>query len=109
MLDLNQLSPIPHVTLFDPISINNLGQILVSGQFDPGYAPNGNSPSQSQYLLTPLELGRAEYGVPEPSTLALFGLLAGYITLRRWRDGAVSPRKMDRMLPGVLSLEKKEK
>ena len=65
-----------------PRSINNLGQILAYGWVDPGY---GDDPryKEGEYLLTPSSLGAAEYGVPEPSTLALLGMAAVSSILRR--------------------------
>lgn len=64
--------PIPHVTLVNALSINNLGQILASGIPDAGHwTPESFNQT---YLLTSSSLGEADYGVPEPSTLAFFGL-----------------------------------
>jgi probable HAF family extracellular repeat protein len=77
MFDLNSLMPIPNVTLVNAISINNLGQIMVWGE-DP-YIQNSN---MQEYLLTPTSLGQAEFRVPEPSTFALFGLVASILIVR---------------------------
>jgi probable HAF family extracellular repeat protein len=89
MLDLNQVVSIPHVTLTDAIGINSLGQIMAIGVSDPGYE---NLKGEGEYLLTPLSLGQAEYGVPEPSMLALFAMCAGIMLVRsRSRRRAPSP------------------
>jgi probable HAF family extracellular repeat protein len=80
MTDLNSLLPssLSGVTLIGASSINNQGQIVAFGDTSP------SGPMQD-YLLTPP--GEAPLAgvtnLPEPSTLAFFGLLAGGFFIRR--------------------------
>jgi hypothetical protein len=52
---------------------------MALGEPDPAYYKgfvNG------EYLLTPTSLGQADYGVPEPTTTAFFGLVIAILAAR---------------------------
>jgi probable HAF family extracellular repeat protein len=80
MTDLNSLLPssLSGVTLLGATSINNEGQIIAFGGTSQ-YGP------MQDYLLTPP--GEAPLAgvsnLPEPTTLAFFGLLVGGLCIRR--------------------------
>jgi probable HAF family extracellular repeat protein len=80
MTDVNSLLPssLSGVTLFGASSINNEGQIVAFGG-------TSHSGPMEDYLLTPP--GAAPLAgvtnLPEPSTLAFFGLLVGGLCIRR--------------------------
>jgi probable HAF family extracellular repeat protein len=97
MIDLNTLLPpsLKGITLFGATSINDLGQIVAFG----GTSQNG--PYQ-EYLLTPP--GETPLvgvtSLPEPSTLAFFGLVAASLGLRRLACRARSgPHENDSATP----------
>ncbi len=80
MTDLNSLLPssLSGVTLFGASSINNEGQIVA-------FVGTSQDGPMQDYLLTPP--GEAPLAgvtnLPEPSTLAFFGLLVGCFCIRR--------------------------
>ncbi len=79
MTDLNTLIPASSGWfLTGGMSINNNGQILATG-----VGPDGSwAGAQDVFLLTPI----AGSEVPEPSTLAFFGLVAAGLALHHaWR------------------------
>jgi len=86
MMNLNSLiSPNTGWTILDGVSINKLGQILAIG-YNPSLVPIDGS-GQGYVLLTPSDLpapGDPVYPTitPEPSSLAIYGLMALGLVLR---------------------------
>jgi hypothetical protein len=86
MRNLNDLIPSNSGwTITNAVAINNLGQILAWGA---GSATGGNS---GEILLTPVNLAApgdpnspSAIITPEPSSLALYGLMAVGLTVRCW-------------------------
>jgi probable HAF family extracellular repeat protein len=68
------VAPDPNFELLDALDINNAGQIVGYGQFDPDGAAGPLAPQFRGYLLNP---------IPEPAGAAIVALAAGVAALSR--------------------------
>ena len=80
MYNLNNLVNIPNITLSQAWAINNVGQILATGYVTGSATPFDN---QEMFLLNPVDLPDPVYAVPEPSTLAIIGVMTLWLAARR--------------------------